>query len=377
MPYFDPRPKERAEDLFDREEELGKLIKAIVRGDPLVLILGLRRTGKTSLLRVGLNKLNYPSIVVDCRVFEEKTYVTYADFVKALEDSIDKVLPKIKRLARFVKSIRGISVHGFKIEFSLKEKPTLIGLLEALNSYASSENTRFIVAFDEAQELIKLRGIKVLPAIAYTYDNLRNVTIILTGSQVGLLYRFLKLHDPSSPIYGRVRTEIRLENFSKEKALEFLEKGFRQYGIKPPKHIIEEAVEKLGGNIGWLTFFGAISLREGVSMQALEKTLEEGSKLVLSELMNFLKLRPIASTRYLRILYALTLGAKTWSKIKSFLEIEEERKISDSILTKLLRNLLDTGFIIKRENEYEIADPILKYAIAKYGKQLISKSKEH
>ena len=31
MPYFDPRPKEGAEDLFDREEELRKLINAIGR----------------------------------------------------------------------------------------------------------------------------------------------------------------------------------------------------------------------------------------------------------------------------------------------------------------------------------------------------------
>ncbi len=163
-----------------------------------------------------------------------------------------------------------------------------------------------------------------------------------------------------------------MENLSREKALEFLEEGFRQYGIKPPKHIIEEVVEKLGGNIGWLTFFGALSVREGVSKQVLEKTLEEGSKHVLRELMNFLKLRPIASVRYLRILYAISLGAKTWSKIKSFLEIEEEGKISDSIFTKLLRNLLDAGFVVRRESEYEIADPVLKYAIVKYEKQLIS-----
>jgi len=240
----------RAEDLFDREEELRKLIGAIVRDDPLILILGLRRIGKTSLLRVGLNKLGYHSIVIDCRVFEGKTYVTYTDFIKALENSIDNVLPKTRRLVEFVREVRGISVQGFKIEFSVKEKPTLISLLETLNSYASNENTRFIVAFDEAQELIKLRGVRVLPAIAYTYDNLRNIVTILTGSQVGLLYRFLKRHDPSSPIYGRVRTEIRLENLSREKALEFLEEGFRQYGIKPSKHIIEEAVERLCGNIG-------------------------------------------------------------------------------------------------------------------------------
>ena len=88
--------------------------------------------------------------------------------------------------------------------------------------------------------------------------------------------------------------------------------------------------------------------------------------------MNFLKLRSIASVIYLRILYAISLGARTWSKIKSFLEIEEKGKISDSIFTKLLKNLLDVGFIAKYESEYEIADTVLKYAMLKHGKQLIS-----
>lgn len=54
---FDPRPKTRREDLYDFDEELDKFVKAL--DEPMVLISGLRRTGKTSLILTGLNVANY------------------------------------------------------------------------------------------------------------------------------------------------------------------------------------------------------------------------------------------------------------------------------------------------------------------------------
>jgi AAA+ ATPase superfamily predicted ATPase len=50
---FDLRPKSRREDLFDRERELSELYRDVGRGYPVVLVLGVRRIGKTSILRVS------------------------------------------------------------------------------------------------------------------------------------------------------------------------------------------------------------------------------------------------------------------------------------------------------------------------------------
>ncbi|MGC9105445.1 MAG: hypothetical protein ACP5HQ_03360 [Thermoprotei archaeon] len=49
--FFDPAPKDRREDFFDREEELERL-KSL--SSPITLVLGLRRTGKSSLIRIAL-----------------------------------------------------------------------------------------------------------------------------------------------------------------------------------------------------------------------------------------------------------------------------------------------------------------------------------
>ena len=49
--YFDERPKQTKEDLYDFESESHALCAAIERGDPLVVLVGLRRTGGSTSLR--------------------------------------------------------------------------------------------------------------------------------------------------------------------------------------------------------------------------------------------------------------------------------------------------------------------------------------
>jgi AAA+ ATPase superfamily predicted ATPase len=56
---FDVRPKERRSDLYDFERELEELKRGLER-TPITLLIRVRRTGKTSLLKVALSKLGYP-----------------------------------------------------------------------------------------------------------------------------------------------------------------------------------------------------------------------------------------------------------------------------------------------------------------------------
>lgn len=71
---FDPVPKESRKDFFDREEEIEK-IKSL--SSPITLVLGLRRTGKSSVIRIALSELDLPYVYVDLRKFEEKGYISY------------------------------------------------------------------------------------------------------------------------------------------------------------------------------------------------------------------------------------------------------------------------------------------------------------
>lgn len=66
------RPVENPNDLYDREEELEKLRKAMME-KAITLVIGFRRTGKISLIKVA--SLNNNVVYVDARVFEERNYI--------------------------------------------------------------------------------------------------------------------------------------------------------------------------------------------------------------------------------------------------------------------------------------------------------------
>ena len=52
----------------------------------------------------------------------------------------------------------------------------------------------------------------------------------------------------------------------------------------------------------------------------------------------------------------------SWSEVKRRLEAKLGR-ISDATLANILRNLVDHGLIVKVDDEYVIADPILRRAV--------------
>jgi predicted AAA+ superfamily ATPase len=57
---FNPAPKEKREDLYDFDEpfrKLSTLLQEPVERSPLIVVKGMRRTGKTSLIKTALNKL--------------------------------------------------------------------------------------------------------------------------------------------------------------------------------------------------------------------------------------------------------------------------------------------------------------------------------
>jgi AAA+ ATPase superfamily predicted ATPase len=58
-----------------------------------------------------------------------------------------------------------------------------------------------------------------------------------------------------------------------------------------------------------------------------------------------------------------TAGGARWSDVKRLLQAEKGRPISDSEVTKLLRNLVDYGFLEKRGELYAVPAPVLRRAL--------------
>jgi len=55
---FVPTPKDSRKELFNRARELELLDESVARGDPLIVVTGIRRIGKASLLLSFLEEWN-------------------------------------------------------------------------------------------------------------------------------------------------------------------------------------------------------------------------------------------------------------------------------------------------------------------------------
>ncbi|ADM28614.1 ATPase [Ignisphaera aggregans DSM 17230] len=357
MPFID-RPIERPEELFDRENEFEAIRKFISMGTSMIVV-GARRIGKTSLVKAATHGL--PRIYIDARRFEGFKYLRYSDLLTEFRYAFNSLRSLYKDFVEVLKKVRGVRIGPLEIEFEEgRNRPLLSSMLDAIDEWSSRRGCRTIVVFDEAQELIKLKGFDILPIIAYAYDNLRNIVFIFTGSKIGLLYRFLRIDDPESPLYGRYMGRIELKPLPREKAIEFLMSGFNEYGLRVSENIVESAVDMLGGIIGWLSYLGLKAVERGVlNEDIIKEVLNDASRIVLNEFCRFVEV--MGSERYVYILRAVAAEGATWSEIKNFLEIRLGTKIYDSELSRLLRNLIDNGFLEKEDNVYRAVDPILRY----------------
>ncbi len=336
---FDPRPKSSRGELFDRREELGVLDRLASQGEPLALVLGIRRIGKTSLLKSFLEE--WHGVYVDMRGVSRE---------RELYERLGEGLAHgKKRLIDFLRSVRGVRVVGVEVELKWRgqDSISLAGLFEELNRFGD----RVVVVFDEAQLIRPPISTVLKNAIAYAYDHLENVTIVLSGSEIGLLKDFVGVDRPQSPLYGRYYYELVVERFPRDLAREFLEQGFREARVAVDRSVIEEALDAFDGIVGWLVFFGK-SYIDGA--RSVEAVLEAATRIALSELAKLDKREKL-------VLKAIASGARSWSSVRRYIEEYMGTTIAKSSLTRTIRRLERLSII----RDYEFLDPIYEHASKK------------
>lgn len=338
--YFSLTPKSSRAELYDREKELEELTNYVHTGR-IVLITGIRRIGKTSLLKVFLEQMKqrkYPTLMVDCRIYDKITTLDRSGFEKKLFSEFDRILK-----ASLTKVLSKVNVAGMELDFEkLREKRSLSEYLEILDRIVRKKNSKLLIAFDEAQVLrfYGRGGKELLNLLAHAYDNLEGIVFILTGSEVGVLHDFLNLQDVDSPLFGRYVHEIFLERFSKEQSMDFLVKGFEQVNIEPNLDMIERAVDTLGGIVGYLSMYGYTVYMSKDWQRALEETVSSAVKLVNKEL-KALKTR---SENYIQVLKAIALGGQTFTQIKDIISARFG-SVNDQTLANNPNSLQKMGFV--------------------------------
>lgn len=362
--YFSLTPKSSKENLYNREKELSKL-NEFSKTARIILITGIRRIGKTSLLKVFFEQMKdqgHSAVFIDCRSYEKINKFDRISFEKKLVSEFEGVIQRNKTI---FKMLTKINVAGVELNFEkLQKDRDLLDYLELINKAMNKKNSKLFIAFDEAQTLrLYGRGGKdLLNIMSYIYDNLENIVIVLTGSEVGVLYDFLNLEDANSPLFGRYVHELLLERFQRPESIEFLVKGFRQIGIEPYIEKIEKAVDLLDGIVGYLSMYGYIVYTTKDWENALKETEKSAIKMVKKEL-NSLQLK---SENYIFVLKAIGFGAETFSQIKNVIETRFG-SITDQTLSNNLNSLQKMGFVETNYKDgrkiYVINDPMTRKAL--------------
>ncbi|GAB6943598.1 AAA family ATPase [Vulcanisaeta sp. JCM 14467] len=357
LTLFSTEPKSSLDELFDREFEVDRFRRGL--NERLVLVLGIRRVGKSSLVLSVLNSLGIDYVFID---------------VRKLYDNVSRKVPAERIYEELKASLGNLSIWS-KIKDAINEIDIALGparvrvsasrvrdgiarVLKAINNVGK----HVILVLDEAQYL-RYSTIGLRPLLAYTYDHLRNITMVLTGSEVGLLHDFLGLDDPSSELYGRYYYAIELKPFDREKSIEFLRRGFRELGINVEDKVLERAADELGGIVGWLVYFGRLYPEKGED--AIEEVKELGANLVRAELEELFS----RSQYYRYVMEAVAvLGRARWSDVLRYVMARTGAKPTNATLSRDLNNLVKMGFLTKDGEQYGIPDPIIRYAVLRLTK---------
>jgi hypothetical protein len=352
--YFDPRPKTKKEDLYDREKELEQFSNALSYAS-LIVITGLRRTGKTSFLNVALTEANQPYAALDMRGLPYNP--SHADIVRRLEDAFNRIDRRwYSGLSETLRHLKGVSILGNAVSFDWsKAGVDLPELFGKVDTWASRNEKRFLMAFDEIQ---LVRGDKWIPRLfAHIIDSYRNMTLVVTGSEVGLMFDFLGFEDAGSPLYGRHFVQIRMGNFSAIEAEDFLTRGFHQISVTAASELIQYAVQNLDGVAGWLTLFGTRCRdKRGCSKEIVDEVVSEAGRLARDEALKL----TMASRRYGVILNFLArIDSASWAQIKGVIEAKERHSVTNAAVSNLLSTLVKASLVGKANGKYAILDTLL------------------
>ncbi len=358
--------KEDPSEFYNYERQLETLGMGLRdRVTRLIAVKGVRRIGKSSLVRVGF-KLNNVKLYA---VFDARSVpvVTSESVFEVLSRGLTMLLERAGGfrglIASLLSRVEGVSVGGVRVEVTPGRPRVLVEVVEALGRVAAEAGEPVVLFFDEAQDFAAVPGFARM--LAHIYDYVDGVKIVLAGSEVGLLDRLLGRRDPRAPLYGRPILEIVMERLPREGARGFLERGFSELGLDWPGSYMEEAVESLDGIPGWLTAYGYYSYTTRSHAEALRRVVREGSLLTRGELESFLSARRQARHRYLAVLRCLSLRPMSWSELKRCVEAAVGRRLNNSQYTRYLHELQDYSFIEKTgEGLYRLADPLLRHAVA-------------
>jgi len=254
------------ESLVDRKDELTAVEQTIVEGNKLFLI-GPRRYGKTSILKVATDRLSAKSGVV--LRLDAESYPSIDFLVEGLVAATAKSLKGgVKRAGeqarRFFAALRpeldySLSSDTWSVKLGVgadrREKSVL--LVDALNGFeemarALPDSRPVGLIIDEFQRIIEIGGRVVEGQIRSAIQTHSRVGYVFAGSKTRMLNDMVT--DSTRPFY-RLGSQLFLGPVPRVDFVAFLRKGFREGGFSLEPGAVEhllDLAEDVPYNVQWL-----------------------------------------------------------------------------------------------------------------------------
>lgn len=340
--YFETEPKSRKSDFFNYDHEYEQVKKALERHEKIIVVVGVRRVGKTSLLNVIYHETKGLKLWLDGRVVTEPKKEVFAAIYETAKSGQPKIFGHIDS---FNVSAFGVGLNvkvGSETRLEIEKKIHAAGPI--------------CVFMDEAQRM-DIRDLADL--LSYFYDRHPTVSFVLSGSEIGLVEEILGESDSEHPLYGRQIVKVTVNRLDPNRSMDFLREGFAQLKVPVGENELREAVAELDGLIGWLTLYG---YGKGVhkDRDALKKASQNAAQIAASELLHFFK-KTRNRKLYLSILK--NTDGVGWEELRNRSGKNYGRPLNPNLFSYALAKLVAYSFVEKKDQKYGLSDPLLKKAI--------------
>lgn len=343
------------------------------------LITSPRRYGKSSLVTVVLKsekhiyaKIDY-FVALNAKIIEEQLLAGVEELFTKTSGKVQQIINELKdylKRSQWVIGIRGVGLvlipkEGSDPATNIKEA------LQALERYLAKKKKSAILFIDEFQELGILPEAKSIEgAIRHVAQESRYLTFVFSGSNRHILSNMFD--DRSRPLY-MLCNRIALERINEEDYIAFLNKfAIKTWGVKLPKDTCDEifrVTERHPYYMNVLCNYLWENHEDNSVPPAAELVMKYWTNYVQTEKFRIAKELSNLSFGQRNVLTAIANGFVSQLTSRKFQQLIN---LSGASIVKILKNLEDGDFIGKKQdNTYFIIDPLLKFSLQLYYKEML------
>ncbi len=356
------------EYFYNREQELQRIVQTLKSGNNLMLYAP-RRYGKSSLVAKALKELEregFTCIYIDfMSVYSRETFIK--NYTTAIAEQQNSSFEKlVKKMAGFIKGIVPAMsfdqsgnpsfsfswVEGHDAEQTLKET---IDFPEKV----SSGKQKWIIAFDEFQEITKLNGEAFEKLLRSCIQHHKNVSYLFLGSRTHLLKDMF--NNKNRAFYNAALT-MNIDTINVDESINYLIQRFSKFNMVMGESTATYLIEKVASIPYYIQFVAAEIWQQLVAVEG-QKTItilqvDKAIDSILNIKSDYYWELIHKQTNYRKkVLYALSNAVdEVFSKDTS----QKYRLGAASTTQKALDTFVEDGLVERIYNKYHFSDPIFK-----------------